>query len=56
MYLKQNRGWTDKMFKVLLNNVKYKTCGNFYGGGIIKLYRFTDIEEIEKTKEYKELR
>lgn len=57
MSLKQDRGWTDKMIKILLANVEYKECGNYYGrNGLIRKYKISDIERIEKTKEYQELR
>ncbi len=56
MSLKEKLGWTDKMIKDLLTNIAYKPNGNFYGGGIVKLYKNTDIEKIETTEKYKELR
>lgn len=56
MYLRDVKGWTNKMIQVLLEDVKYKPWGNFYGNGIIKLYHISDIEKIEKTKVYKELK
>ena len=56
MYLKEKLGWTDKMIKDLLTNIAYKSNGNFYGGGIVKLYKNTDIEKIETTEKYKELK
>jgi len=56
MNLRETRGWTNKMIFDLLKDVEYKSRGNIYGGGEIKLYKIKDIEEIEKTKEYRELR
>ncbi len=56
MYLREVKGWTNKMITVLLQNVPYKRLGNIYGGGIIKLYRAKDIEQIEKTKQYQDLK
>lgn len=54
--LKKERGWTNKMIEKLLQNVKCKSNSNFPRRGTIQLYLAKDIEEIEKTPKYVELR
>ena len=57
MRLKEEKQWTNKMINILLEDVPYKICGNNYRRGCpIRLYSVKDIEEIEKTEEYKKLK
>ena len=55
--LKEKRGWTGSMLK-LLNNLDYKLVDNPYYkcAPPMCLYNLKDIKRIERTKKYKELR